>query len=288
MKIELLLGGMTNLETSKYGNPSEVISNIKKAKNKNIDVLIGPEWSLTCSPRLYTKKMTKNKEAEVVINALFNAPDYMKYAPKDAKKILEEEVEEGFERFYEVPSIPYSEREYKRVLNDLTNVSKGSDMLIFPGTAMFYDEDRVLYNVMPILRDGKIVKNIYKFNDGLGSKFNLENALELYPYNKHDRDNYSLSYGKTPIINFRDIKVSAEICADAGILKKYGVKDLDLQILSSCGNNSTDRIISKQGYLAIVDGFKSPIVHVSGKYIPKLKPLEASKELQTFKLEFNV
>ena len=288
MKMDMLLGAMNNIETSEYGNPYSVIDNIQQARDKDLDILIGPEWSLTCSPSLYTKKTAKNREAEAVINTLFNAPDNIKYAPRDARKILDEELEDGFERFDEIPSIPYSKREYQSLLNDVMDASKGSDMLIFPGTAMFYDENRVLYNVMPILRNGKIVKNVYKFNDGLGSRFNLENALELYPYNKHEKENYSLSYGKTPTINFKGITTSVEICADSGILKKYGVDNLDLQVLSSCGNTSTDRVINKQGYLAIVDGFKSVTVHVSGKYIPKLKPLEKSSNLSVFNLEFDV
>jgi hypothetical protein len=283
--MKMRLGGITNIDTSEYGNPYSVIDSIQKAKYNDLDILIGPEWSLTCRPGLYNRNV-KTKKSETWVELLFNAPDYIKYAPKDARNILEEGLENDFKKFTKIPAIPYSKREYENMLKDIKYASKGSDMLIFPGTAMFYDENRVLYNVMPVISNGKIVKNIYKFHDGLSSRFNLENALKLYPYNKCNKEDYSFSYGKNPIINFNGIKTSVEICADAGMLKRQGVNGLDLQVLSSCGNSATDRVINKQGYLAVVDGLRNATVYVSSMHIPKLKPVEKFGELHIFDLEF--
>ncbi|MGC8533736.1 MAG: hypothetical protein ACP5MV_03890 [Candidatus Parvarchaeum sp.] len=319
MKIELLLGAMKNIETAKNGSPYEVIENIHRAKDKGIDVLIGPEWSLTCPPGVYTKTLIKKNKAKDAIDILFNAPDYVEYAPRDAKKILEAQIEDGLEIFDEVPRIPYSKREYQKLLNGLKMASRGSDMIIFPGTAMFYDENKVLYNVMPVVRDGELVKEIYKFRDGLGSNFNLNDELILYPTEVYSKSIYNpsknklkftndekyqrfeniiytgctnaepiskLSYGGNPIIHFNGLLTSAEICADAGLLSEMNVNNLDLQILSSCGNSSTESVINNSGYIAVVDGFKDVEIRVSGKHTPKLRPVEKSDKMYSFNLEF--
>ncbi|MCL5976049.1 MAG: hypothetical protein M1580_00430 [Candidatus Parvarchaeota archaeon] len=291
MKIEMILGAMSNIETTHNGNPYEVIANIYRAKDREIDILIGPEWSLTSASGVYVQKFIRNNKAKDAINMLFNAPDYCEYAPRDAKKILEEKINDE-SLFKEVPRIPYSKREYEKLLKGLKMASRGSDMLIFPGTAMFYDENKALYNVMPVIRNGEVIKSVYKFNDGLGSKFNLEGALKLYPSETNNDEycegKYSLSYGEDPIVNFEGINTSVEICADAGILKKYGIDNLDLQVLSSCGNSSTDSVINNSGYIAAVDGFKGVEINVSGKYAPKLRPIEKSNDLHLFNLQFDL
>lgn len=320
MKIEILLGAMKNIETTDTGNPYEVIANIYRAKDRGIDVLVGPEWSLTSKSGVYVRKFIKNRKARNAIDMLFNAPDYSEYAPRDARKILEEEIDNGLEIFEEVPKIPYSKREYQKLLNGLKVASRGSDMLIFPGTAMFYDENRVLYNVMPVIRDGELIKEMYKFRDGLGSNFNLNDSLTLYPSEVYSRSIYNpnktklkfandekyyrfenvmytgctekqliskISYGGNPIIYFDGLLISAEICADAGLLSRMNINNLDLQVLSSCGNSSTESVINNKGYIAAVDGFKDVQIKVSGKYTPKLKPIEKADDMHVFRLQFN-
>ncbi|MCL4373152.1 hypothetical protein M1384_03770 [Candidatus Parvarchaeota archaeon] len=291
MKIEMLLGAMKNIETANNGNPYGVITNIYNAKDNGIDILVGPEWSLTSKSGIYSRKLITKNKAKDAIKLLFNVSDYNEYAPRDARKILEEKIDDE-SVFEEVPDIPYSKREYERVLKDLKIASKGSDMLIFPGTAMFYDKNMTLYNVMPILRNGKVIKSIYKFNDGLSSRFNLRGALRLYPsetnYEEYKKEEYSLSYSKNPIINFNGIKTSVEICADAGILKRYGITNLDLQILSSCGNSSTDNAITRKGYVVAVDGFRDVNIRVSGKGLFKQRPIEKSEDMYLFNLEFEL
>jgi hypothetical protein len=288
MRLEMLLGAMTNLETQEYGNPYEVIENIKYAKERGIDILIGPEWSLTCPPGVFSKSMIKGKKISKVIDILFNAPDYIEYAPRDAKKILIEKADMESDKFNDYPYIPHSKKEFEKILTAVAGASKNSGMLIYPGTAMSYDKDRILYNVMPVIKDGKVLKAVYKFNDGLGSKFNLEGSLMLYPSETSKDPDYSLSYGKDPIIDFNGIKTSVEICADAGILKEHGINNLDLQVLSSCGNSSTVSAVNNRGYIAVVDGLKEPEVKVIRKYVPRLKPVERNERMKIFSLEFYV
>ena len=291
MKIEMLLGAMKNIETTDNGNPYQVINNIYNARDRGIDILVGPEWSLTSKSGIYARKFITRNKAKKAIELLFNAPDYSEYAPRDARKILEEKIDNE-SVFEEVPKIPYSKREYEKLLKGLKVASRGSDMLIFPGTAMFYDENRALYNVMPILRDGEVIKSVYKFNDGLSSKFNLEGELRLYPsetnYEEYEKGKYSLSYGKSPIVTFNGLKTSVEICADAGILKKYGINNLDLQVLSSCGNPSTENVINSRGYIVAVDGFRDVDIRVLGKSIPKQRPIEKSDDMYVFNLDFDL
>lgn len=326
MKIEILLGTMKNIETTNNGNPYRVIDNIYHAKDKGIDILVGPEWSLTSTPGAYIGNSIRKRKAKDAINTLFNASDNSKYAPRDARKILEEEIDDGLEVFEEVPKIPYSKSEYKRLLEGIKTASRGSDMLIFPGTAMFYDENKVLYNVMPVIRDGELIKEIYKFRDGLSSDFNLNNSLTLYPSEVYSRSVYhpnkaelkftnderykrfeniiytgctaaelisKLSYGGNPTIRFNGLLTSAEICADAGLLSEMNVSNLDLQVLSSCGNFSTnaaitDGVINDSGYIAAVNGFKGVKITVSNNHTSKLKPIERADGMHVFNLQFNL
>ena len=288
MKLELILGAMKNIETDNYGSPYTVIDNIHYAKDQNIDVLIGPEWSLTCSPGIYTESMIIGRKAKDAMEILFNDPDYIEYGPKDAKKILLEKIHDGKERFYAIPHIPHSKREYERVLSDVKKASIGSDMTIFPGTAMFYDKNRILYNVMPVISNGRVIKNIYKFGDGSGSAFNLDGALKLFPGEvSPDKNDYSLSYGKDPAVYHNGIKTAAEICIDTGILNnRYGINDLDLQILSSCGNSYAVPAVGDNGFIAVTDGFRSAEIKVTKKNGAKLKPVKKSAKMGIFRLDF--
>ena len=288
MKLELLLGAMKNIETSKYGSPYEVIDNIRYANEKGINVLIGPEWSLTCSPGIFTNSMLRREDAKRIVNTMFNAPDYIEYAPRDARDILAEARNSGVEKFDDTIYVPHSKREYDKIIKSLLRESRDSDMVIYPGTGMFYDSNKILYNHMPVIKAGRVIKNIYKFNDGLGSRFNLDNMLKLYPSQTSSSEDYSRSFGDSPIIEVYGLKTAVEICADAGILKKIGIRDIDLQILSSCGNSTSQQVTNKEGYLAIVDGDIEPRAKVVKKYIPKLKPVEKNERMDIFSLDFEL
>ncbi|MBE5729436.1 hypothetical protein IG206_01400, partial [Candidatus Parvarchaeota archaeon] len=50
MVLSLEVGLMNNVETHNFGDPYKVIDNIERAKADNLDVIVGPEWSLTHSP----------------------------------------------------------------------------------------------------------------------------------------------------------------------------------------------------------------------------------------------
>ncbi len=288
MNLELLVGAI-KMDTSDYGSPYEVIEDIRYAKKENLDVLIGPEWSLTCSPGIFPKSMLQKAKAKKVINSMFNAPNYLEYSPRDAKEILIEAVDSGIKKFDKIPYIPHSKREYDKILKDILKESKDSSMLILPGTGMFYDDkSRILYNNMPVIEDGRIIKNIYKFNDGLGSKFNLEKKLRLYPSETTKNPQYSMAFGDSPIINSHHLDIGVEICADSGLLKEMKVKDLNLQVLSSCGNSSTVPVINNNGYLVIDDGFIDPEIKVINNTNLKLKYAEKGKNMDIFNLRYDI
>ncbi len=291
MGIDVYAGLMKNVESDYYGNPYEILENIKKGKEKNLDILVGPEWGLNSVPGVYSKSILKKQRANIALDAMFNAPDYCEYAPRDAKKILEKQVEEtGLKYFDKLPMIPYSEREYNKLVDSLKSHSKNSDMIIFPGTAMFYDQDKRLYNAMPVLKNGEVIKTLYKFRDGLGSKFNLNNTLFLYPIETQGLSGLAgleLAYGRDPRIYMDNLKIGVEICADTDVLKKdYNINDLDIHILSSCGNTSTSSAIHKNGYLLVVDGYLNPEVKVADVSSRKISPSSNESDLATFELKF--
>ncbi len=287
MKLELLLGAMKNLETSRYGSPYKVIEDIRHAGENNVGVFICPEWSLTCPPGVFTEKMLNRKKPEKSIDLMFNAPDYVEYAPRDAKKILIDAIYNGLEEFNCIPDIPHSKKEHNKIVKDLLRESSKYDMVIYPGTDMFYDDKKVLYNHMPVIKKGKVISNIYKFRDGLGSRFNMAGNLKLYPSETMQKKGYSYPFDEYPIVDIYGLKTSAEICADAGILKELKINDLDLQVLSSCGNSMPVPAINRGGYIAIVDGFKKPQIKILDSYLQKVKPVKRSEEMDIFRLEFD-
>lgn len=288
MTLELTLGVMNGIKTSDYGNPYRIIRNIESAKKNNVDIFVGPEWSLTYTPGVFNKNSLEGKKAKTVVETIFNAHDYIEYAPRDAKAILMEAIEESKENFIKIPQIPHSKREYKNILNKLLEISKDSDMVIYPGTGMFYDKNRVLYNHMPVINKGKIIKNLYKFNDGLGSRFNLENKLRLYPSQTSKSRDYSKSFGDSPIISVFGLKTAVEICADYGMLKELGINYLDLQIMSSCGNFSEVPAVNNNGYIVLVDGIEEKKSKVIKRYTQKIKPVKTSQSMDIYKLKFDI
>ena len=291
MKLELLLQAI-KMSTEQYGSPYDILDNIRIAKEKNIDILVGPEWSLTSPPGIFSKSLLRGKKSEKVVEAMFNAPDYNDYVPRDAEEILLELIEEGVKKFEEVPYIPHSKIEHDKLISEIMRESKEADMLIFPGTDMFYDEKRILYNNMPIIYSGRLIKNLYKARDGLGSRFNLGGKLCLYSVENIEyfgnKPDYSQFFGNNPIIKSYGLNSAVEICADSGLLNSMGVTNLDMQILSSCGNSSTVSVTKDKGYLIAVDGFKEGTVRVNNKYERKMKPIERNKNYEIYKLDFDI
>ena len=322
MVLSLEVGLMNNVETHSSGDPYKVIDNVERAKAYNLDVIVGPEWSLTHELTVLLYDEFKSKSEGEILDSLFDADRSLTYFPRDAKKILEKQLDDGklkfgyklypLRRFMEktanlqqdytktkifhfdgeevlkvvqVPKVPYSRREYTKLLDTLRERSLDSDLLIIPGTAMYYDHNLNLHNVAPILHDGKVLKSFHKLSDGGSSSFSLNGALKLYP------DPYEGSsleaYGINPNIYFRGLKVGVEICADSGILKNdYRINDLDLQVLVSCGIVESLPATKPSGYISVADGCKDVSLSVSRRG-RELKPGRRDMYMDIFRLKHN-
>ena len=322
MVLSLEVGLMNNVETHSSGDPYKVIDNVERAKAYNLDVIVGPEWSLTHELTVLLYDEFKSKSEGEILDSLFDADRSLTYSPHDAKKILEKQLDDGklkfgyklypLRRFMEktanlqqdytktkifhfdgeevlkvvqAPRVPYSRREYTKLLDTLRERSLDSDLLIIPGTAMYYDHNLNLHNVAPILHNGKVLKSFHKLSDGGSSSFSLNGALKLYP------DPYEGSsleaYGTNPNIYFRGLKVGVEICADSGILKNdYRINDLDLQVLVSCGIVESLPATKLSGYISVVDGCKDVSLSVSRRG-RELKPGRRDMYMDIFRLKYN-
>ncbi|MEM3191021.1 MAG: hypothetical protein QW292_02820 [Candidatus Parvarchaeota archaeon] len=323
MTLSLEVGLMRNIETHNYGDPYKVIENISLSKERNLDVLIGPEWSMTHEPNVLLYDDFKDMGPDEVLDKLFDFHEDLIYAPKDAKKLLEELLDSGrlkfnsklypldvfaHKKFRNLPQdylkshkfivngvemlkvintvkIPYSKREYLKLIKSIKKETEGSDLLVVPGTAMYYDRDLKLYNAAPVIYNGRTLRTFYKLRDGGGSSFNLNGTLKLSP------DPYSgtmfEAYGNNPVVYFKGKKIGIEICADSGILKAYyGIDFLDLQILVSCGVDGYLKATSKDGYLAIVDGLGKTTARVKSRE-GVLKPTRRYPEMDVFTLKYD-
>jgi hypothetical protein len=222
---DVYLAGVIKLETSvpDTKNPKKIIEAIKTGKKKGLDLLVGPEWGLCASAEKPS--------------STFSVHDYMSFFPPrevlDARKLQCEK--------------PYSPREALKVINALRNATKGSDMVVMPGTMMIYTNSGRLYNVMPVVSNGKLIYSVLKYNDGGSSLFNLGGILKFM----HGR-----SHGYT--FKHDGIQFGIEICADSCSLARTtsqnGSKGLDIQILSSCGDRYTISALRRGGYFICSDG----------------------------------
>ncbi|MGC8698601.1 MAG: hypothetical protein ACP5RE_00220 [Candidatus Acidifodinimicrobium sp.] len=322
MALSLEIALMKNIETHNFGDPYKVIDNIDYAKAQGIDIIAGPEWSLTHELNVLPYDKFKLKDTGETLDALFEVSKDFKYAPKDAKVILERQLYEGnldfkttlyplrkfkekfnvshqeltkykilnlnggeFIKVIKVPKVPYSEREYTRLVSTIKKHSVGSDILIIPGTAMYYTGSLKLYNAAPVIQNGKVINSFYKVRDGGGSKFNLNGALELVSF--VGSKSFSKGYGEDPTLYFNGLKLGVEICADTGMLKyAYGINDLDLQLLISCGMKFSVSATKHQGYKSIVDGYKRVYTSVMRDNSKKLEPEHEGSYIDIFRLEY--
>lgn len=150
----------------------------------------------------------------------------------------------------------YDLQEKEAILAELKEHSKGSRMLIFPGTAVYYT-GRGLRNLLPVVANGKI---IYKYNkklDGGTTDFlpkGKQAALDEYD----DRIKYPtfLPGRGAGVFKYEGARIGVEVCADGGLLKcETNAKDLDLQVFVSCGANSTRSVLKPGGVFVYADGY---------------------------------
>ena len=251
-----------------YGSPEHIFYLIDEHKGKNLDLLVGPEWGLNAKPEgLYYRRKFKNLD-DFIDNAFTAETKISDYAPKDAKSILLKNRDRL--RFSTLNNIPYSEAEAHRVIDALKEHSKNCDTLILPGTMVSYDNKGRLSNYMPVIQNGKHLKNIYKISDGGTRFFSLFGVLE-FAINEDECD-IERFVPKNNVLYADNKKIGVEICADSGRLREVGVKDLDLQVLSSCGNYTIEPAVEEGKYVVCADG-------ASGNYfVKKLYGKEVKKK----------
>lgn len=251
-----------------YGSPEHMLEVIDTYKKKNLDMMVGPEWGLNAKPEgLYSAQKFKNLD-DFIDNAFTAETKISDYAPKDAKSLLLKNRDNI--KFRKYNNIPYSEAEAYKVIGALKEHSKNCDTLILPGTMVSYDKKGRLYNYMPVIQNGKHIKNIYKISDGGTRFFNLFGVLKLALDDEDCDKEYFVP--KNNVLYADGRKIGVEICSDSGLLRGADIKDLDIQVLSSCGNSMIEPAVASGKYVVCADG-------ASGEYfVKKLYGKEVKKK----------
>jgi hypothetical protein len=142
---------------------------------------------------------------------------------------------------------PLNYKKFAKLLDYIKGISKQSDTLIMPGTAVISTKSKNMYNVMPVFYRGKVIFSTIKKADGGTSFFGNER------YRLVGR-NYSIEN----TFQWKGLNIGIEICADSGRLYYERKNELDIQILSSCGMRDTNLSIGDNKYLICSDGDHSP------------------------------
>ena len=137
---------------------------------------------------------------------------------------------------------PLTVQEYHACVNTLRFMTKGSSVLLIPGTFV-WKNGGVLYNTTCVMYDGEVLFQYQKMRDG--GEGVIAEKHGLIP-------NFGKELG---IFYWKGLKVGLEICADGGILEKEGVRDCDLLFLISCaGPDPKLQSIKTGGYAIKNDG----------------------------------
>ena len=236
-KRDAYLVGLIKLNTNRpyTENPERIIEAIEKGKKKGLTLLVGPEWGLCASAEKPS--------------STFSVRDYMSVlSPREALD-------------YWRGNIPYSPREALKVIDALCDATKGSDMVVMPGTMMVYTQSDRLYNVMPVVSNGKLIYSVLKYVNGGSSDFALGGLK------------FESGRERGAVFEHGGIKFGVEICADRGGLESKldgcDEKDKpDIQVLSSCGADKTVWAAKEDGYLLCSDGCGQEvyaITHTKGR-----------------------
>ena len=246
-----VVGIMTGLSSFSKDNPKRVIEAIRLGKKLGLDLLVGPEWSLMSAPDWKLKKIEdENRQLKKV--ELMRPHVRSQFSPRDAGVKLRDYINRelsltyksvGLSQYLErqrlgdivtdytdaSPSFvemfpapypaPYSPREAAKLINILEKETVGSRMLVVPGTMMVYTAGDNLYNVLPVISNGQLIKSCFKARDGGSTRFSLGH-LKL----KRTVDEVSGKQMHNPVFYFNNLKFGVEICADATYLSKtYGL-----------------------------------------------------------------
>lgn len=140
---------------------------------------------------------------------------------------------------------PYTREEKDSIIEDLLAHSEGSEMLIFPGTMVYYNRNAIC-NLLPIIRNGKIVYMYHKKRNGGDSVFKPDKQVDFRP-------------GEEPnVFKLDGYRIGIEICADSGNLfydTYYAGEDgVDLQVFVASGLSSTVNALKNGGLFFYSNG----------------------------------
>lgn len=262
------VGVICNLQTTMRGNPHVIAKVIKKAKKERLDLLVGPEWSLTAP------KLPKDSTKYTIPVREYLSTNRGRFAAKDALEYFTQPVLQRHTQ------LPYSGRETTRILKILCEESRGSETLIMPGTIMVYTKAKKLYNVLPVIYNGHIIYSVFKYWDGGSTCFDLGGTL------KYNDDEFKRSLIKrlNGVFYHKGLKFGVEICADSGLLKKtYKVSDLDIQILSAAGNSQTINVTNENGYVICADSCCNTQYIQRG--LDKIAPVKYSRNMKIYEID---
>lgn len=171
-----------------------------------------------------------------------------------------------------VPNQPMTVDERDELFDRIGQLTEGYDTLVMPGSC-FWTENGKLINTMPIYHNGELIATYDKMENGGEINAASYYGLEFKP-------------GKeVGLLSHKGLDIGVEICADhgSGVLYEKRVKNLDLQIVSSCGmtllgNNDVTHI---GGYQIISDGLYTEVqvrrnIGDSRKY-EEINPFDSAK-----------
>ncbi len=142
----------------------------------------------------------------------------------------------------------YTDEEHNRLISLLESQSKDSKMLVIPGTMVYMDGDGNARNLLPVISDGALLHSYHKRLNGGTTSFFYDSIV--------GRTNPPFAAGReSNVFEYRGERIGLEVCADTGRLSYNNVKDLDLQILSSCGIQFTNHVIKEGGIFVLTDGY---------------------------------
>lgn len=174
----------------------------------------------------------------------------------------------------------YTKEEKENLIGSLIESSKGTDILIIPGSIMWHDE-KFCYNAAPVISNGKLLGEYHKRQNGGTTDRAEERSCKKPRFEGKE-------FGIYP---WNGLSIGIEICADKGELKRHLMKEkteplLDLYFLVSCGCSLSKYDlppVKESGYALCAEG-SGPVSEVFQKmdYKTYALRLEAEERRERF------
>lgn len=147
----------------------------------------------------------------------------------------------------------YTQNGAQKIINRLLKHSKGSDMLIFPGTIV-YSSPYGSRNLLPVIKNGELIYTYHKRTDGGTSNFDAKSRF--------------IQGQETGVFEHDGNRIGVEICADSGQLvqRRLWTGELDMQFFIAAGATRTESALRKGGLFFYANGGED-----AGVYKPAYK-----------------